>query len=64
MIYFCFASFSMNEVTMEKISSDGRVETMCRVVSVFLMAFINPDPAETDLNTVYHLETGHFSGNI
>ncbi len=40
MIFFCFTSFSMNEVIMEKISSDGRVETMCRTVAVFLMAFV------------------------
>ena len=32
MIYFCFTSFSMNQIIMEKISSDGRVETMCRIV--------------------------------
>ena len=40
MVFFCFISFSMNEVIMEKISSDGRVETMCRVVAVFIMAFV------------------------
>lgn len=40
MVFFCFISFSMNEVIMEKISSDGRVETMCRVVAVFVMAFV------------------------
>ena len=40
MIYFCFTSFSMNEVIMEKISSDGRVEMMCSVVAVFIMAFV------------------------
>ncbi len=40
MIYFCFTSFSMNEIIMEKISSDGRVETMCRTVAVFIMAFV------------------------
>lgn len=40
MIFFCFTSFSMNEIIMEKISSDGRVETMCRTVAVFLMAFV------------------------
>lgn len=39
-IYFCFVSFSMNAVILEKISSDGRVETMCRTVSVFLMVFV------------------------
>lgn len=40
MIYFCFTSFSMNQVIMEKISSDGRVETMCQTVAVFIMAFV------------------------
>ena len=35
-----FTSFSMNEVIMEKISSDGRVEMMCSVVAVFIMAFV------------------------
>lgn len=40
MIYFCFTSFSMNQLIMEKISSDGRVETMCQTVAVFIMAFV------------------------
>lgn len=40
MIYFCFTSFSMNDIIMEKISSDGRVEMMCSVVAVFIMAFV------------------------
>ena len=40
MIFFCFASFSRNEVILERISSDGRVETMCRAVAVFVMAFV------------------------
>ncbi|WP_346887379.1 FtsX-like permease family protein [Clostridium sp. UBA1056] len=40
MIFFCFISFSKNEVIMECISSDGRVETMCRTVAVFVMAFV------------------------
>lgn len=40
MIFFCFTSFSMNEVIMERISSDGRVETMCRTVAVFVMVFV------------------------
>lgn len=40
MIFFSFISFSMNEVIMKSISSDGRVETMCRVVAVFVMAFV------------------------
>ena len=39
-IFFCFVSFSMNNVMMEKISQDGRVETMTNVISVFLMAFV------------------------
>lgn len=40
MIFFCFTSFSMNQVIMDKISSDGRVQTMCGAVSVFIMAFV------------------------
>ncbi len=40
MIFFCFISFSMNEIIIEKISSDGRVETMCRTVAVFVMSFV------------------------
>ena len=40
MVYFCFTSFSMNEIIMVKISSDGRVEMMCSVVAVFIMAFV------------------------
>lgn len=40
MVYFCFTSFSMNEIIMAKISSDGRVEMMCSVVAVFIMAFV------------------------
>lgn len=39
-IFFAFTSFSMNDVMLEKISSDGRVEMMCGTVSVFLMAFV------------------------
>lgn len=39
-VFFAFTSFSMNDVMLEKISSDGRVEMMCRTVSVFLMAFV------------------------
>ena len=39
-IFFAFASFSMNTVMLAKISSDGRVETMCNTISVFLMAFV------------------------
>ncbi len=39
-VFFAFTSFSMNRVMLEKISGDGRVETMCSVISVFLMAFV------------------------
>lgn len=39
-IFFAFTSFSMNNVMLEKISSDGRVETMCSTISVFLMVFV------------------------
>ncbi len=39
-IYFAFTSFSMNTVMLEKISGDGRVESMCRVISVFLTVFV------------------------
>lgn len=39
-VYFAFTSFSVNAVILEKISADGRVETMCMVVSVFLMIFV------------------------
>ncbi len=39
-VFFAFTSFSMNKVMLEKISGDGRVETMCSVISVFLMAFV------------------------
>lgn len=39
-IFFAFTSFSMNTVMLEKISADGRVEMMCRTISVFLMAFV------------------------
>ncbi len=39
-IFFAFTSFSMNTVMLEKISNDGRVETMCNTISVFLMAFV------------------------
>lgn len=38
--YSCFKAFSMNTLVMEKISEDGRVETMTSVVSVLLMAFV------------------------
>lgn len=40
MIFFCFISFANNEVIMEKISSDGRVEAMCSVVAVFIIVFV------------------------
>ncbi len=39
-VFFAFTSFSMNKVMLEKISGDGRVETMCNVISLFLMAFV------------------------
>ena len=39
-IFFAFTSFSMNKIMLEKISGDGRVETMCSTISVFLMAFV------------------------
>ena len=39
-IFFAFTSFSMNKVMLEKISGDGRVETMCNTISMFLMAFV------------------------
>lgn len=39
-VYFAFTSFSMNSVMLEKISGDGRVESMCNGISVFLVAFV------------------------
>lgn len=39
-VFFAFTSFSMNKVMLEKISGNGRVETMCNVISIFLMAFV------------------------
>ena len=39
-IFFAFTSFSMNKIMLEKISGDGRVETMCSTISIFLMAFV------------------------
>lgn len=39
-VYFAFTSFSMNQVMLEKISGDGRVESMCSVISVFLIVFV------------------------
>ena len=40
MIFYAFTSFSMNSVMLEKISADGRVETMCNTISIFLMIFV------------------------
>lgn len=40
MIFFSFTSFSMNHVMLEKISENGRVESMCNTISVFLMVFV------------------------
>jgi len=39
-VFFAFTSFSMNTVMFEKISGNGRIEMMCNVISVFLMAFV------------------------
>lgn len=39
-LFFAFTSFSVNTVMLEKISTDGRVETMCTVISGFLMIFV------------------------
>lgn len=39
-VFFAFTSFSMNNVMLEKISTDGRVESMCNTISVFLMVFV------------------------
>ncbi|HBG1590238.1 FtsX-like permease family protein [Clostridioides difficile] len=39
-VFFAFTSFSVNKVILEKISTDGRVESMCNVISIFLMAFV------------------------
>lgn len=39
-VYFAFTSFSMNSVMLEKMSTDGRVESMCSVISVCLMIFV------------------------
>ena len=39
-VYFAFTSFSMNSVMLEKMSTDGRVESMCSVISVCLMVFV------------------------
>ncbi|MDV6039602.1 ABC transporter permease [Bacillus sp. SM-B1] len=40
MVFFSFISFSMNDIVMEKISSDGRVETMSKTVAIFVMTFV------------------------
>lgn len=40
MVFFSFISFSMNEIIMERISSDGRVEMMSKVVAVLIMGFV------------------------
>lgn len=39
-VFFAFSSFSMNSIMLEKISTNGRVESMCSVISVCLMAFV------------------------
>ncbi|HBE9438085.1 salivaricin lantibiotic ABC transporter permease [Clostridioides difficile] len=39
-VFFAFTSFSVNKVMLEKISTDGRVESMCNVISIFLMEFV------------------------
>ena len=48
-VFFAFTSFSMNTIMLEKISGNGRVETMCNVISVFLMTFV-----------VFHIPTVSF----
>lgn len=40
MVFFSFISFSMDEVIIESISSDGRVEAMSKVVGILIMAFV------------------------
>ncbi len=39
-VFFAFTSFSVNKIMLEKTSTDGRVESMCNVISIFLMAFV------------------------
>lgn len=39
-IYFAFMLFSTNTIILEKISEDGRVESMCNTISLFLMIFV------------------------
>ncbi len=38
--FFAFTSFSMNRIMLDKISENGRVESMCNTISIFLMAFV------------------------
>ncbi|MCC0655031.1 MULTISPECIES: ABC transporter permease [unclassified Clostridioides] len=40
MIFFSFVSFSVNDIIMNKISSDGRVETMTKTISIFIISFV------------------------
>ena len=39
-IFFAFTLFSMNRALLDQISAKGRVESMCNIVSVFLMVFV------------------------
>ena len=39
-VFFAFISFSMNSVMLVKIYTDGRVESMCKGISIFLMVFV------------------------
>ena len=39
-VFFAFTSFSMNQVMLDKISADGRVESMCNTISIFIMVFV------------------------
>ena len=39
-IFFAFTSFSMNKVMLEKISNDGRVETMFNTNSLYKNDFV------------------------
>lgn len=39
-VFFAFSSFSVCEIVLARISEYGRVETMCRSISAFLMAFV------------------------
>lgn len=39
-VFFAFTSFAMNHVMLEKISEGGRVESMCNIISIFLMVFV------------------------